>query len=68
METFWKLFERSVVMSGFIVAAWVIMIFYLVVNQMPIPELVTNGGMLILGYFFGSASTKGAIALLTGGK
>ena len=54
MSTFWALFRESVIIQGILALAFVGTACYLsIVGQEP-PSLITEGMMLILGFFFGS--------------
>lgn len=51
------LLERSVIVSGFIATTVIGAIVYLSVTNQPIPELLGNAALIIIGFFFGAKST-----------
>jgi len=56
MQTFWALLRESVILQGTLTLCFTVTVCYLAVTGQPIPELLTQGTMLILGFFFGSKS------------
>lgn len=54
MEKVSELLESSVLIQATMALSLLGVIIYLVVNAMAIPEIVTNGFLLILGFYFGS--------------
>ena len=57
MAKFWELLEESVLMQGIMTLGLLGTIIYLVVQGKPVPDILTNGFLLILGFYFGSKST-----------
>jgi len=53
---FWQLLRESVILQGTITLCFVITTCYLAVIGQEIPELIIQGMMLILGFFFGAKS------------
>ena len=54
MDRFWDEFSKSTITSGFLaIIIWVI-ICYLAVMQLPIPDILYFGGAAIIGFFFGA--------------
>lgn len=58
MEKFWELFAQSVIMQALLALIMVSVICYLAVMGQPIPDVLVNGTMLILGFFFGAKSAQ----------
>lgn len=54
MEKFWESFNKSTIVQGTIAGALTGGVVYLSVAQAEIPEVLGNGFLLMLGYFFGS--------------
>ena len=54
MDKFLELLEESVLIQATMALGLLGTIIYLVVMQMPVPEILTNGFLLILGFYFGS--------------
>lgn len=54
MSKFWELLEESVLIQAIMALSLLITIVYLVVQEMPIPDILTNAFLLILGFYFGS--------------
>ena len=54
MDTFWKLFQESVIVQALITLALVITTCYLVATGQDVPELLSTALMLVLGFYFGS--------------
>jgi len=57
MDRFWTLLEKSTIVSGFIAVGVTGAIIYLSVTSQPIPELLGNAALIIIGFFFGSKTT-----------
>ena len=57
---FWDAFEKSIIISGALALLVWGTILYLSIAQLPIPEVLSAGGALILGFFFGSRSGQQA--------
>jgi len=53
MDTFWKLFKESVIMSGFITISCISVMLYLVATGQPVPDILSNTVMIVVGFFFG---------------
>ena len=56
MSIFWSLLRESVIVQGTITLCFVVTVCYLALTAQPIPELMAQGMMLILGFFFGAKS------------
>jgi len=54
MATFWSLFGKSVIMSGFVCIVTVSTLCYLAICGAPIPEILVNITIMIVSFFFGS--------------
>lgn len=54
MEKFWELLERSVIVQSLLALACLGAIVYLSVTGQDVPEVLVNGFLLILGFYFGS--------------
>jgi len=50
---FWELLEESVLVSGFIACACIVAMLYLAVRGLPIPDILSNVVMVVVGFFFG---------------
>ena len=57
MAKFWELLEESVLIQALMTLAILGAILYLVVQGKPVPDILTNAFLLILGFYFGSKST-----------
>ena len=64
MAKFWELLEESVLMQGIMTVGLLGTIIYLVVQGRPVPDILTNGFLLILGFYFGSKSVVQAKSLM----
>jgi len=53
MNRFWELLEESVIVSGLIALSCVGCVIYLCVMGMPIPDILVNVTMIVVGFFFG---------------
>jgi len=62
METFWQLFRESVIIQGLLTLGLWTAIIYLSVTAQPVPELLSTGGIAILGFWFGSKTASTALA------
>jgi len=61
MRGFWKLFQQSVVMQGFLTLLLWGAIIYLTVTGQEVPNLLVGAGSLIMGFWFDNKSrNKGA--------
>lgn len=69
METFWSLLAKSVIVSGFIVFVCMCTLCYLAVTGKPIPEVLVNITLTVVGFYFGSkvATTEANIKAQLGG-
>lgn len=56
MTKFWELLEESVLVSGIIALALIGSVCYLSIAQQPIPELLNNACMVVVGFFFGKGA------------
>ena len=63
---FWALLEKSVIVSGFIAVTVVGAIVYLSVTGQPIPELLGNAALIIIGFFFGAKTTDAGYRAMKG--
>lgn len=63
MEGFWDSFNRSSVMQGVIACALTGGVVYLCVVQAEVPDVLGNGFLLMLGFFFGSKGLQEAQSL-----
>jgi len=54
MDKFWDLLEQSVIVSGFVVVAVFGTVCYLAVTGQPIPEMMGDAALIIVGFFFGA--------------
>ena len=54
MDTFWRLFAKSMILSGFIVVVTVSTLCYLAVANRPIPDVLVNITLTVVAFFFGS--------------
>jgi len=54
VNRFWDLLERSVIVSGFIALGVLGAVVYLSVVGQPIPDLLGNAALIIVGFFFGA--------------
>lgn len=57
MAKFWELLEGSTLIQAIMALGLLGTIIYLVARQMPVPDILTNGFLLILGFYFGSKAT-----------
>jgi hypothetical protein len=62
MDKFWQLLEESVIVQGVMTLMVWGAIIYLVVAVKPVPDILSAGGMGILGFWFGSKVTAAAQA------
>ena len=53
MAKFWELFAESVVVSSIIALSCVGALIYLAVCAKPIPDILVNVTMIVVGFFFG---------------
>lgn len=53
MSKFWDLFASSVIVSSLIAVSCVGCMLYLAVIGKPIPDIVVNVTMIVIGFFFG---------------
>jgi len=64
VNRFWDLLEKSTIVSGFIAVVVTTSIVYLAVTGQPIPELLGNAALIIVGFFFGSKVTDAGFRAL----
>jgi len=62
MTTFWTLFKESVILQGLLTLMLWGAIIYLVVIGRTVPDILSAGGMGILGFWFGTKTTAAMIA------
>ena len=60
MDTFWSLLKESIIVQALMTLMLWGAIVYLAVTGQPIPELLSAGGMGILGFWFGAKITAAA--------
>ena len=53
MSKFWELMEESVIVSGAIALSCVGSVVYLACLGKPIPDILVNVTMIVVGFFFG---------------
>ena len=58
METFWRLLEKSTIISGVVTLGLVGTCIYLWATAQVVPDLLATALTLVLGYFFGAKATK----------
>ena len=63
MDKFWQLLEESVIVQGVMTLMVWGAIIYLVVVGKPVPDILSAGGMGIMGFWFGSKVTSSAQAM-----
>jgi len=68
MERFWDLAEKSTIVSGFIAIGITAAIIYLAVAGQPIPDLLGNSALIIIGFFFGSKAQGTANLIARSGR
>jgi len=59
MDKFWQLLGESVIIQGFLAVATTLAVIFLVCVGKPIPQELSGGWLLILGFFFGSKGEVG---------
>jgi len=64
MTKFWELLEESVLIQGTMAIGLLATIIYLAVQGREVPDILTNGFLLILGFYFGSKTTVEAKKLV----
>jgi hypothetical protein len=64
MAKFWELLEESVLVSGTIALSCVGSVVYLACSGKPIPDILVNITMIVVGFFFGGKvqQAQGVIA------
>lgn len=60
MDKFWEVFKESVIVQALLAAGCLGAIIYLAVTGQEIPDVLVQGFMLILGFYFGSKSAMAA--------
>ena len=53
MPKFWELLEQSVLVSGIIALSCIGAVVYLSVTGKPVPDILVNIAMIVVGFFFG---------------
>ena len=53
MNKFWDLLEESVIVSGIIALSCIGAVIYLSVTGQPVPDILVNICMVVVGFFFG---------------
>ena len=53
MSKFWELLEESVLVSGVIALSCIGAVVYLSVTGKPVPDILVNISMVVVGFFFG---------------
>jgi len=53
MSKFWELLEESVLVSGIIALSCIGAVVYLSITGKPIPDILVNISMTVIGFFFG---------------
>jgi len=56
MTTFWEMFNKSTIMSGFIVVLCIGSLCYLAVTAQPIPQILVDLNLIVVSFFFGAKS------------
>ena len=67
MARFWDLVEKSTIVSGLIALGVVAAIIYLACIRQPIPDLLGNSALIIIGFFFGAKSQQSGNAAVRHG-
>ena len=57
MEKFWDLLERSIIVQSLVTLASVSAVIYLAIIGQPVPQILTDVTMAIVGFWFGSKTT-----------
>jgi len=65
MQNFWVLLEKSVIVSGLIAVGVVGAIIYLACTAQPIPDLLGNSALIIIGFFFGAKTQRADVSTVT---
>lgn len=60
MAKFWELFAESVIIQAVMALGLLGAIIYLVVTGQEVPDILVEGFLLVLGFYFGSKSTAQA--------
>jgi galactitol-specific phosphotransferase system IIC component len=63
---FWQLLRESVIAQAFITVSFALAFIVLVIRGQAIPEVFQNLLLIIVGYWFGTYTQKGASALARG--
>jgi len=66
MKKFWDLYEKNVVISGFLAIVLVGTACFMFVKGMPIPPLLAGILGSVIGYFFGAGKATDAITVIKG--
>ena len=54
MSTFWSLLKESVIVQATLTLGIWAAIIYMVVTKQIVPDVLTNSGYAVLGFYFGS--------------
>lgn len=66
MSNFWDLFNKSMILSGFITVLTIGCLCFLAVTGRPIPEVLVNICLIVVSFFFGTkVSNSEAVARAT---
>ena len=69
MDRFWDLLEKSTIVSGLIALGITYAIIYMTIAGFPIPEIVGNAALIIIGFFFGAKTqAQGSRSAQASGK
>jgi len=60
VDTFWSLLKESIIVQSLMTLMLWGAIVYLVITGQTIPDLLSAGGMAILGFWFGAKTTAAA--------
>lgn len=58
VTTFWELFSRSMILSGFITVLCIGCLCYLAITGRPIPEVLVNICLIVVAFFFGTKASN----------
>jgi hypothetical protein len=61
VTTFWDLFKQSVILQGVLTVMIWGTICYLVATGQAVPDIISAGGMGILGFWFGTKTTSAVL-------
>jgi len=63
MSKFWELLEESVLVSGIIALSCIGAVVYLSITGKPIPDILVNISMAVIGFFFGGKVQQAQTAI-----